>query len=378
MDINKRDTAATAKRYWVRLTRTCNNGCIFCLDKEAQDGTFLSMPRITSDLRKGRHSNIKRVVLSGGEPTMHPRFLEVVATAKRIGYEHIQVITNGRLFAYSGLLEQALDEGVREITFSIHGHTRKLHDKQTKVSGSFKQSLTGLINALKTKRVITNVDIVVNKINVMHLEDIIKFYINIGVYEFDLLQVVPFGRAWENRKKILYDIAKALPYLEKAFNLSKNPSLYIWTNRFPPAYLEGFEELIQHPYKLFDEVNGRRKTFFDYLIKSIDLFCYGQRCRFCFLEDFCKDLISLKKRGVLYAKKIPPCINGLPNKRQGSKLLYSDVVGRKKVALEKLCKFYINNRYFVKGKSCQECKLSSFCSGAPIGFVRHKGFPKLI
>jgi len=380
-DIRKekiKEEAAVQKRHWLRLTRVCNNNCVFCLDSDAQDGSFLSFEEIRQDLKKGRAAGCRRVVLSGGEPTVHPGFTEIVESAKQAGYTHIQVVTNGRLFAYPDFLRKCMQAGISEITFSMHGHTAKLHDRQTRVPGSFKQSLAGLMNALRTKKLIISVDIVINKINVKYLEDILKFFINLGVHEFDLLQVMPFGRAWENKEKVLYDAGKTLPYLKRVFNLSKKPYLYIWTNRFPPKFLEGFEELIQHPYKLFDEVRGRRKMFEELISNGKKMFCYGKRCKFCFLEDFCYDLITLKKRRILQAKKRPECIdNGGSHKGLRKKLSLSDIIDGKQIRLDIFTEFYIDNRYFLKAGKCEKCRFSSRCSGAPVGYIREKGFGAL-
>lgn len=366
---SQKEKSATEKRHWIRLTKTCNNQCIFCLDSENQNGTFLSLKEIKNNLLKGREEKIKRVILSGGEPTIHPDFLSIVKMAKKLGYTHIQIITNGRMFAYQDFLEKAIRNGVREITFSIHGHNSKLHDQQTQVKGSFNQSLKGLINALKIPGLIVNVDVVINKINYKYLVNILKFFINLGVTEFDLLQVIPFGQAWDNRQKVFYNIKEALPHLKKAFHLNKNPNLYLWTNRFPASYLEGFEDLIQHPQKLFAEIKGREEDFEKVFKKNIFLNCYGQRCEYCFLKDFCQDLIKFQKKGYLESKNYPPCLNKPKRKIKLKK--------EKKLDIFKLLNFYIEHRYFVKSLRCKKCKFDKNCQGMQVDYIREHSFKSL-
>jgi len=190
-----RDKAATAKKYWVRLTNFCNNGCIFCLDSERYDGKCVPFDKIAGSLKGAFRKRYKRAVLSGGEPTCHPQFLRIVKLAKDIGYGHIQVITNGRLFFYGSFLKEAVKNGLTEATFSIHGDNPHLHDSQTGVRGSFLESVTGLKNALRIPGLIVSVDIVINKKNYKYLHRILRYFIGLGVSEFDLLQVVPAGRA---------------------------------------------------------------------------------------------------------------------------------------------------------------------------------------
>lgn len=304
-----REKASIEKRHWIRLTRACNNSCVFCLDSEAHDGSCIPLNKIKKELINGRKKNINRIVLSGGEPTIHPQFLEIVRLTKTLGYRHIQVISNGRMLAYGDFLNSLIEAGVNELTFSIHGHKESLHDKQTRVKGSFRQTLTGLMNALKIPNLIVNIDIVINKFNVKYLAEILRYFINLGVTEFDLLQVIPFGAAWDNKDSVFYDIDESLIYLRKAFELSTNPNLHIWTNRFPAKYLEGFEELIQHPVKLYDEVRGRKEIFEHFLRDGQAIECLGEKCRYCFLHNFCKDIIGLKEKGALCSKVGPPCLN---------------------------------------------------------------------
>jgi MoaA/NifB/PqqE/SkfB family radical SAM enzyme len=134
-------TTINEKRQWVRLTRMCNNRCIFCLDADAQNGSVISYREILANLQSGAHYNCSRAVLSGGEPTLHPKFFSVIKYARSIGYSGVQVVTNGRLFSYKGFLEKAINSGVTELTFTIQGHTPRLHDYQTAIKGSFIQSI---------------------------------------------------------------------------------------------------------------------------------------------------------------------------------------------------------------------------------------------
>jgi len=368
--------AAQEKRHWVRLTRACNNHCIFCLDKETQNGSCLSEAEITINLKRGVSLGIKRVVLSGGEPSIHPDFLNIVKIAGELGYEHIQVITNGRMFAYPGFLNQAVKNGLLEITFSMHGHNNKLHDKLTKVVGSFQQSLTGLISALSIEELIVSVDVVINKVNIEYLADILKFFINLGVKEFDLLQVIPFGRAWDNRDILFYDIKKSLPFLNKAFSLSKNPNLHIWTNRFPPEYLEGFEELIQYPGKLYDEIGGRQDMFNNFLNSSKVIRCRGKRCSYCFLKSFCKDLIQLKEKGRLASYAKPFCLKKA-KEAPGPEKRPKYILDKSGKDILNFLSFYIKHRYFVKGLRCQECRFNNCCAGMRCDDIRSYGFKVL-
>ncbi|HLD62023.1 hypothetical protein A3C24_04075 [Candidatus Roizmanbacteria bacterium RIFCSPHIGHO2_02_FULL_37_24] len=359
------------KRHWTRLTRICNQDCLFCLDKEAQNGTVLSMEEIESDLKKGYNANAERVILSGGEPTIHPQFIKIIKLAKKIGYEHIQVITNGLKLSDQKFFDSAVKAGLDEITVSIHGHTSALHDKLVRVKGTFVKALKTLKNSKKYPSLIVSIDICINKLNIRHLPEIIKTFIDAGFYEFDLLHIIPFGSAWENRKLLFFDIKKELPHLHKALDFSKDKKIHIWTNRLPAQYLEGYENLIQDPHKLLDEVKGRKKQFDDFFKKNKKIFCRGQRCQYCFLEKICADAEKLKKDGSLSSENSPKCIDA-PVKKIRIKL--EDIPGGRAIDMGKFIEFYIRERYFIKSLKCEKCEYFAECAGAPINLIREKGF----
>ncbi|MEK7232760.1 MAG: radical SAM protein [Elusimicrobiota bacterium] len=359
---------AFEKRHWVRLTRYCNQRCIFCLDRYAQTGGDVPMASIKRSLLTGRKLGLRRAVLSGGEATVHPEFIEILSLARKLGYTHIQTITNGRKFCYPDFLKKAVAAGLKEITFSLHGNTPALHDKLTQVPGSFVQALSGLRAALATPGLIVSVDVVINKLNLPVLREHLDFCIGLGVGEFDLLALVPFGDAWKNRAALHCDFTQPenLAHLHHALELSRRPDLHIWTNRLRPEHLAGFESLIQPPTKILDEVRGRRRIFARYLNAGKDPSCAGDACQHCFLRDFCTDLRLLTKDGSLPAKTGPLCLRpaGKPEP-----FLFG-----KKPDIFAFAKFYIDSRYFQKASQCRGCALEIRCDGMSIVDIREKGF----
>ncbi len=283
-----REAVASEARRWVRIARACNNHCAFCLDSDANDGALLPREEVERDIDEGRAQGAMRLILSGGEATIHPDFTHFIRHGKAAGYAHVQAITNGRMFAYPRFADGALEAGLDEVTFSLHGHTAELHDGLTGVAGSFTQTLRGIRNM--AGRCIVSGDVVINGRNVAHLRHILELFITLGVREFDLLMVVPFGRATPGiSPDMLFDAEAALPHLRRALELSKDPSLHLWTNRMPPALLEGNEPLIQDPHKLHDEVRGRRDLWDD-LLAGRPMRCAGERCDYCFIHPLCRAL----------------------------------------------------------------------------------------
>ncbi len=286
------EDAAHEKRNWVRLTFDCNDHCVFCLDSETHDGTMRSRDEVKAQILDGRRKGATRLILSGGEPTIHPSYVDFIKLGARAGYGKIQTVTNGRLFSYGDFLTRCLDAGLSEITFSIHGPNARIHDALVGTKGAFEQEMAGLRAAVADGRPIVNIDVVVNRANVKQLPEMLRMFIAMGVKEFDLLQVVPFGRAFtDGRDTLFYDLDEMRPYIQEALAFSKRPDVHIWMNRFPPQHLEGYEHLIQDPYKLNDEVRGRKEEFARLLDNGDWLACREPgRCKYCYLEKLCDTL----------------------------------------------------------------------------------------
>lgn len=364
-----KESVANQERYWVRITRACNNNCIFCLDRENQNASILPIVDIVKDLKKGLDNSAKRVVISGGDPTVHPDLVKIVRKAKRLGYQHVQIITNGRMLAYEKFAIDLKKAGLDEVTLSLHSHIEKDFEEMTGVKGSYKQSLSGLINAQK-QGFIVSVDIVINKINYLKLKETLLFYIKMGVSEFDLLHPIPFGSAWDNRDRIFISLNKKTEkYLKDALALSKLKNLFIWTNRMPAQHLEGFEHLIQNPIKMKDEVRGMYEELLLKIREGKKMTCEGDKCKFCFMKDFCRDLNLLINKKTLKAKGTPKCLSVKKGKQSNCQIEFA-----KDMDPFVFLDFFIKNRYFVKGSVCSKCIYSKTCNGVWIEDVRKNSF----
>ncbi len=296
-NLDVKESAVKEKRIWVRLTKRCNNGCLFCLDSDSHDGSAIPPETVEDRIREGRDQGGQRLILSGGEPTIHPLFIDFLRLGRKLGYTWLQTVTNGRMFAYRKFANGALAAGLNEATFSMHGHTPELHDYLVGVKGAYEQAMAGMRNLLG--RCVVNVDVVLSAVNIPHLREILEFYIDLGIHEFDLLHMIPFGRAWNDYRDVLfYDPEAMMPHFERAFSLRHEKGVIIWTNRLPAPFLEGNEDLIQDPHKLHDEVRGRAEMFREWEVDGVDPMCLDpDRCSHCPMEHFCAALEEEIGRG---------------------------------------------------------------------------------
>ena len=286
----EREQVANKRKHWVRAVTACNSKCLFCLDADTPRNVYLDEKEVEGELLRGREElGAEKVILSGGEATLHPKFFQFVQYARSIGYDRVQTVTNGYRFAERDFYLNSMRAGLGEITFSLHGHTAELHNRLTQTPNGFENLIKGMVRAIRDPNgPIVNVDVVINKQNVGVIDKIVELAASLGVTEFDLLHVIPQANAFIHRDELFYDPTDHLERLQKVFRLNRHPRFVIWTNRFPVEFLEGMEDLIQDPHKMLDEVNGRRFHVRNYLDHGKPLECRTpERCVHCFIEPFC-------------------------------------------------------------------------------------------
>lgn len=188
----------------------CVNRCLFCSNSRER-GESLSLKEIDVILRKMRRKGFTHVTFTGGEPTLHPQFIQTLAAAKALGYR-TQAVTNGSALSIAALRKKALPL-LDELCLSIHGHNAALHDKITQNPKSFSRIRKALAGA-KGPALIVNT--VVNRLNVRSLGDIAEFVCRQpGVRQFWVSGLIPEGEGLRNYEQL------AVPYKEILKNIPR-------------------------------------------------------------------------------------------------------------------------------------------------------------
>lgn len=130
----------------VELTYACNLDCFYCYNDRAKQGTPLSLAQYRSLFEDLARLQTLFVMLTGGEPMVHPHFFEIGAMTKELGFV-VRIRTNGHTLHRRNVerLKREVDPYAVEVT--LHGATAEVHDRQTRVSGSFARLIRNLRGA---------------------------------------------------------------------------------------------------------------------------------------------------------------------------------------------------------------------------------------
>ena len=130
----------------IRLMSRCNEKCVFCMvmdEIERSDDVVFEQAVARIEAQPPG----TQIEFFGGEPTIYPRFLDLLRTARRLGHR-CSIASNIRIFHSRTFTDQvaALDPTQIYIRTSIYGDTPELHDYYTAAPGSFAQTVRGLAN----------------------------------------------------------------------------------------------------------------------------------------------------------------------------------------------------------------------------------------
>ena len=120
----------------------CNQVCTFC--ELADMDVDLSAVKIRAALASARARGSKRVIITGGEPTLSPDLVEHVRYAAQLGFERIEIQTNAVLLDRPGAARSLREAGLTHAQISLHGPDGGVSDRLTAAPGTHARTLRGI------------------------------------------------------------------------------------------------------------------------------------------------------------------------------------------------------------------------------------------
>lgn len=230
------------RRLDLKLGFACNNRCLFCAQGDKRKVCGARPYDVLAEELSRARPECSGVVFTGGEPTLHKQVVRLVRAARALGYQTIQLQTNGRMLAYPAVVEKLVDAGVTEFSPSLHGARAEVHEELTVARGSFKDSLAGIANAVGSGvAVITNT--VITRSNADALAEIVGLLGSVGVQQAQLAFVHPVGTALERFDEVVPRLPDLVEPLWQARAVAGELGMRLVTEAVPLCFLRGMEEL---------------------------------------------------------------------------------------------------------------------------------------
>jgi MoaA/NifB/PqqE/SkfB family radical SAM enzyme len=215
---------------------TCNNKCIFCCNEDRRNRVRDKSTReIQLDLTRAKERGTSYVEFVGGEPTIRTDIARIISFARGLGFRTIMFATNGRMLSNKAFAKKILESGINEIVFSLHGHNAVLHDKLTRVPGSFDQLMRGMRNLRQQgfRNVGTNTTIV--RQNYKSLPKIGRLIHHLGVRDAEFIFVDPsHGAPKRNFFELVPTYEQVSPYVNQLLKFGKARRILHWHIRYYP------------------------------------------------------------------------------------------------------------------------------------------------
>lgn len=180
----------------MNVTYVCNNHCTFCAvgTRTQIDG---HPTRQREHLARYRRRGVHMVDFDGGEPTLNPELVPLIRYARALGYDRINVTTNGRLCAYPDFARRLVGSGLTTLLFSIHGASARSHGREVGVPEAFEQSIAGVEHcvAAAPAGVELGLNITLTKHNYTELPAVGELALGLGLRWINVQFLTPFGRA---------------------------------------------------------------------------------------------------------------------------------------------------------------------------------------
>jgi MoaA/NifB/PqqE/SkfB family radical SAM enzyme len=124
-------------RLIIELTNRCNLRCQHCFDERHAATGDLPLPLLEKVLRQGHSCEITDLSFTGGEPTIHRQFADVLSRAASAGYT-FSFVSNGQNFRQVLPLLIQHRTSFSGVTFSLDGAQEVTHD-QLRGEGSYRR-----------------------------------------------------------------------------------------------------------------------------------------------------------------------------------------------------------------------------------------------
>jgi radical SAM protein with 4Fe4S-binding SPASM domain len=223
------------------LTFKCQNNCVHC---------YAGGPHETPELNNtqwkeiiGRLSRIGIFILTftGGEPTLRDDLAELLQYAQNMGMV-TGLITNGRKLKDKEYVKTLEKVGLDFVQVTLESHKPKIHDLMTAAEGSWKETVIGIKNAVRSQIYVTT-NTTLSKYNAPEFLRTIDYIKELGVAAFGCNSLIYSGKANAVSQEFALPVEELEPLLTKIRDKAQQLNLkFLWYTptqycRFDPVQL---------------------------------------------------------------------------------------------------------------------------------------------
>ena len=285
-----------------RLGEQCNNKCPMCSNSGRPEAWFQKADDLLRRADFLARRGVRRVVLTGGEPTIHPGFWDVVARVNAHGMRW-DINTNGRSFADPAFAERAATGGLLRAIVSLHSQEVAASMMISGVTARGHDEIVAGIAELARAGIPLLLNCVLTRQNLHHLDEYVTFCRGLApdaVLKFCFPTTTGKGGGWDGIhltyaevKPVVAAIQRRCQTLGMGVTFEALPACVVGDASARNLSRSGFGET-----HYLDDVTGDRLYSIAHI--EAELSCYPPVCAGCRARGQCPGI------GIDYAARLQP------------------------------------------------------------------------
>jgi radical SAM protein with 4Fe4S-binding SPASM domain len=175
------------------LTFRCQNDCVHCYAGGPHETPELTTLQWKSVIDKLSEIGVFILTFTGGEPTMRDDLPELLLYAQYKGLV-TGLISNGRKFKDKAYVTELEKSGLDFVQVTLESHKSQIHDAMTSEKGSWKETVTGIQNAVQSQ-IYVSTNTTLSKHNSVDFLTTIDYLKGLGVDAFGCNSLIYSGKA---------------------------------------------------------------------------------------------------------------------------------------------------------------------------------------
>lgn len=223
------------------LTFRCQNNCIHCYAGGPHETPELSTAQWKEVIDRLSDIGVFIVTFTGGEPTLREDLPELILYAEKKGIV-TGLITNGRKLKDVSYAETLEKNGLDFVQVTLESHKAEVHDLMTGTKGSWRETVAGIRNAVKTNVYVTT-NTTLSRHNAADFLETIDFLKKLGIAAFGCNSLIYSGKANAISEEFALPLETLKEILPKVRDKANKLSLkFLWYTptqycRFDPVKL---------------------------------------------------------------------------------------------------------------------------------------------
>lgn len=230
----------------IDLTNRCNMKCPICFANAGKAGyvfelTYEQTLKQLQVLRDLRPTPCTAIQFSGGEPTIHPDFLRIIAAAREMGFSHIQVATNGLRLADEEFARQAVEAGLHVLYLQFDGVGQEAYRFTRNTPGIWEKKLATIDNCRRLGIKVCLVPTILKGVNDDQVGEIFRF----AVENIDVISAISYQPVSLTGRIGKDDLARRYTLGDLACDIASASGASVLRDMFPLSIVVPLSQMLE-------------------------------------------------------------------------------------------------------------------------------------